>query len=58
MDKISIKKQIRLHDLLEKIIDNIEWKHYEEAYKILKYEIQEEKIQEKDIGNILKSMIK
>jgi len=58
MDKINIKKQIRLHDLLEKVINNIEWQHYVEAYSILKYEIETEKIQEKDIGNILKSMIK
>ena len=57
MDNIPAHKKQKLHDLVFKIIYNLDTKYFNEAMDILKYEINEEMIYESDIKNLLQSFI-
>ncbi len=58
MDKITIHKKQKLHDLVFKIIYNLDTKYFNEAMDILKYEIDEDIIHEGEVLNLLQSFIK
>jgi hypothetical protein len=58
MDKIPKRKKQKLHDLIYKIIYNLDTKYLNEAMDILKYEINEDIIHEGEVLNLLQSFIK
>jgi hypothetical protein len=58
MDNIPKRKKEKLHDLIYKIIYNLDTKYLNEAMDILKYEINEDIIHEGEVLNLLQSFIK